>query len=181
MGSAQPELTFAPEGLFFKMVTAYGVSVTGLLFYHQNVRLIHSDPVGFASTEYPALEIKPEEMQHLVRSGGVQLGDVTDSLAKMLLNLAYETARATYGKETWLSLRKTHPELEFFRHARNAVSHGGLWHFGKTEPSRAASWRGRNITRQLAGRSLWAARLKPGDLLILLSDVEQILGSEDSR
>ncbi len=111
----------------------------------------------------------------MFESGGFSLGDITDSLAYMLLNAAYEAAVDRYGDDQWLELRQRHPELEFFRHLRNAASHGGVWNFRGNEPSRQASWRGRQLSNVLNGGRLFDVNLRPGDLLVFLSDVEKLL------
>lgn len=41
------------------------------------------------------------------------------------------------------------PELEFFRHLRNAISHGNRWHFTHQEPRRPASFGAFTLTKDL--------------------------------
>ena len=43
------------------------------------------------------------------------------------------------------------PEFEFFRHIRNAISHGNRFTFGPYEPSRPASFSGKEIDNSLNG------------------------------
>lgn len=44
------------------------------------------------------------------------------------------------------------PELEFFRHLRNAVSHGNRWHFTGAEPRRPAAFGLFTLTAALHGQ-----------------------------
>lgn len=169
------KLEFQPGGPFFRMITSYMAAICGLLIFRPEFNFDRSVKVGLASKEYPALEVYPQEVTELFKKGGFNLGDVTDSLAYMLINSAYEAVRVKYGDAQWLGLRQAHPELEFFRHVRNAGSHGGTWHFEGGEPKRPATWRGRQVTPQLQGTRLLTDNLKPGDLLVLLWDVEQLL------
>ncbi len=169
------KIEFKRDGLFYRMVTSYMAAVCGLLIFRKEFRFDRSVKVGLASREYPALEIVPQEVKDMFDAGGFGLGGVTDSLAYMLVNAAYETVADNYRNTQWLSLRQKHPELEFFRHLRNAASHGGVWTFRGDEPSRPAEWRGRKLTKSLEGKRLFDADLKPGDLLVLLSDVEKML------
>lgn len=171
------KLQFEKSGFFYRMVTSYMMGVCGCLIFHPKAVLPSPDPVGLGSTVHGALEIRPREVAELLRDGSIELSELTDSLAYMLMNAAYEAVRGHFGKSKWFQLRMSHPELEFFRHVRHAASHGGAWTFESGEPKRAAKWRGREITSQLQGKPIWDAKLKPGDLLVLLSDVEQILKS----
>ncbi len=177
METKQEALTFDPKGLFYRLVASYKMAVCGLLIFHPNVNIIKSDPVGFASTEYGALEFDPKELVESVRKENLTLAHVTDSLTYMLLNSAYEACQDKYSESKWRTMREKHPELEFFRHIRNAASHGGSFDFKENEPNpkRPAIWRGRRITQELQSKPLWDAKLQPGDSLVFLWDVEQIL------
>lgn len=174
--TALPEkIQFQQNGIFYRMVTTYMAAVCGLLVFRNEIQFDQSVKVGLASVEYPALEISPQEVKDMFEAGGFNLGDTTDSLLYMLLNAAYEVCVDRYGDASWLSLRQKHPELEFFRHLRNAASHGGMWNFCDDEPSRPASWRGRILSNSLQDKRIFDANLKPGDLLVFLADVEKLL------
>lgn len=176
--TAQPKvLTFDPNGLFYKLVAGYKMGLCGQLIFHPSVKSIQSQPVGLASTEYGAVEFSPQELLDSLRKENLSVGNVATSLLYVLINAAYETCQDKYGESMWLTLRQEHPELEFFRHLRNAASHGGVWTFRQNEPTpnRRAEWRGREITPQLQGRPIWDANIKEGDVLIMLWDIEQRL------
>lgn len=175
MSAVPDKIQFQRGGLFYRMATAYMAAVCGMLIFRKDLRFDQSVKVGLASAEYPALEIIPQEVKGMFESGGFSLGDVTDSLAYMLLNAAYEAAVDRYGVDKWFQLRQTYPELEFFRHLRNAASHGGVWSFRGNEPNRPVSWRGRQLSNGLNGKRVFDLNLKPGDLLVFLSDVETVL------
>jgi hypothetical protein len=150
-------------------------AVSGLLLYHPQMRaslielerLRDGKLVGLGSREYPALEIKPLETIDLLDRGLIDLGAVTDSLCYMLLNTAYEAVKQ--------NLDKSNPTHEFFRHIRHGASHGGIWTFRGGEPKQDAVWRGRKIDSQLQGKKLWDLNLGPGDLVVLLWDIEKSL------
>ena len=170
---------FDKEGPFYQMVTSYMVAVCGLLFYRRP-SYDPGDKIGLASIEYPALEILPSEVIGLVQGSTLQLTAVTESLARMLINAACEATQERYDDNKWAQLRLKYPELEFFRHLRNAASHGGFFNFKGKEPNpnRKAEWRGRTINASLAGKPMWDVDIKPGDLFVLLWDVEQIIQGE---
>jgi hypothetical protein len=177
MAANQQALQFDPRGAFYRLVAAYKMGLCGQLIFHPNVNIIYSAPVGIASNVYGALSFSPQELVQSVRRENLTVSDVTDGLVYMLINLAYATCQDRIGETPWLDLRQRHPEIEFFRHLRNAASHGGVWNFRQNEPrpDRAAEWRGRTISRALQGTPIWDVGIQPGDVLVLLWDVEQVL------
>lgn len=64
------------------------------------------------------------------------------------------------------------PQLEFFRHLRNALSHGNKFHFRNDEPSRPAYFRTFRISRSLNGQPVLYEFMSLGDVLDLLDHVE---------
>lgn len=85
-----------------------------------------------------------------------------------LLILAWNTTEVFHTHE---------PIWEFLRHCRNAAAHRGSFTFSQAEPRRPAVWRNISITKSLEGRSLLPgtiqdALLGPGDILLLLHDLE---------
>lgn len=77
------------------------------------------------------------------------------------------------------------PEFEFFRHLRNAASHGNRFKFNKIEPSRPASWRGITIDHNLKGSSnplqnkmCITNKIASADIILLLWDIEHRITSE---
>lgn len=169
------KLDFLPSGHFYDMVNTYNTSVSGLLLYHSHFQPTldalnvqkQGKLVGIGSRIYPALEIRPHEIISLINNGFINLGQVTDNLSYMLLNIAYESVKQL--------LNINNPVHEFFRHLRHGASHGGKWSLIGEEPKRNAEWRGRKVTKDLQGKKLWELDLGPGDLMVLLWDIEQTL------
>jgi hypothetical protein len=68
------------------------------------------------------------------------------------------------------------PLWEFLRHCRNAVAHGGYFHFKNNEPRRPAFW-GSFILSPASNRAPLFKKdggiLSPGDPIRLLWDIEQ--------
>lgn len=166
-------LQFLPEGHFYEMINTYKVALGGLLMYHKDCQPAlkalndanNGRLVGIASNTVGDITIDPFESIYHMDIGLISLGKVTDNLAFMLVNIAYESVKA--------KLDKSNPVHEFFRHVRNAASHGGKWAFMGHEPSRHAEWRSKVITNALNGQELLGPIIAPGDILILLWDVEQ--------
>ena len=68
------------------------------------------------------------------------------------------------------------PIWQFFRHCRNAVSHGGKLYFKKGEPKYHTEWRGIRLTNNLHGLKLIKkgndGLIETGDPVALLFDIE---------
>lgn len=67
------------------------------------------------------------------------------------------------------------PELEFFRHLRNAVSHGNKFHFTNNKINHPARFGAYEITPALEGQRALFAFINPGDVLDLFDEIERQL------
>lgn len=119
---------------------------------------------------------------------GVDIAELAEEITRNHLYLFASTMRAAGGllisAYEISKQHRDHGELwEFFRHVRNAAAHGGSFNFLGQQPTRAAQWRGIELTRALQGSPLFdgasqqSGLLGPGDPLSLLWDVEQTLPS----
>jgi hypothetical protein len=90
-------------------------------------------------------------------------------LQTVFVNLGDELARNQYFDKS--------PELEFFRHVRNALGHGNRFNFVGKEPSRPATFNGRTLSNALDGQTLFFDYMGPGDALDLLDQIEAHLRS----
>ena len=88
-------------------------------------------------------------------------------LQSLLMNIGDELARNRYFAKS--------PELEFFRHIRNALGHGNRFHFKGKEPVLPATLRGRNLSRDLHGQQVFFQYMNIGDVFDLLDDLESQL------
>ena len=82
----------------------------------------------------------------------------------IFINAGDELSRNGYFDRT--------PELEYFRHIRNALGHGNAFHFVGKEPIRPASFKGRTLSQTLNGQTVFFDFMGPGDALDLLEHVE---------
>ncbi len=64
------------------------------------------------------------------------------------------------------------PELEFYRHLRNALGHGNRFHFLPGEPKRLARFQNREITIALQGSQVFFNFMGPGDVFELWEHIE---------
>ncbi len=97
-------------------------------------------------------------------NSGFNLDYLGSQLMTILTWVGDELSRNNYFDRT--------PELEFFRHLRNAVSHGNLFHFAKGEPKRPARFKGFEITPALHGRAFLFEYMGAGDLFDLFDHVK---------
>ena len=65
----------------------------------------------------------------------------------------------------------TEPEIQFFRHLRNACGHSGRWNF--TELKHPASWRTMNLALTDSGQVVFGGMLKHGDIVLLFTDIDR--------
>lgn len=132
-----------------------------------------SDVVTLLGKVQPELRISQLSVHQQFVSGKISSAHVTNSLSCMLLNTAYESVK---------HLNNQSPEFEFFRHARNAASHGNRFDFTSNQPIRPASWRGLHIDHEVKGKSnplqgqvCLGNIISGSDVIVLLWDIEKQL------
>lgn len=64
----------------------------------------------------------------------------------------------------------TEPEIQFFRHLRNACGHNGLWNFA--ELKHPARWRDKELTMHHRNLPVFEGLLKHGDVVLLFIDID---------
>lgn len=64
------------------------------------------------------------------------------------------------------------PELEFFRHLRNGISHGNKFSFKNDEPTRLAKFKGFEITKVIQGKTVLFEFISTGDLFDLFDHIK---------
>jgi len=164
--SNQTKLNYSTSGPFYKMVVSYKAAIGGLVIFRSEFKEIRQDlnSVGLGSRIHGALSFSYSEMDEIYKSKELTQGMITDSLAFMLINTAFEAVKQR--------MSRSNPMHQFFRHLRNAASHGGTFNFYNDEPRNPAKWSDREINRELQGKSIWSPNLGPGDFLVLLNDIE---------
>ena len=169
---------FADTGPFHEIVEIYQWLAVGVeLFHHASIEtLSKQSPVCMAATVQNDLCIEPSKVKNTFAQEGSDVQSLNRALMRLLGNWAYERAQKAYSPKEWKGLKIDHPELEYLRHVRNASSHKeGRWQFRPGEPKQPAAWRGKQLSNNLDGQSMWQTQLATGDILILLSDVDGIL------
>ena len=70
------------------------------------------------------------------------------------------------------------PDIEFFRHVRNAASHGGHLNFPSLRAP--ATWRDKEIAESMSGIPVFPDLLKDGDPVLLVLDVDKRYSADNS-
>lgn len=65
------------------------------------------------------------------------------------------------------------PDVQFFRHLRNACGHDGRWSFKEKELVRRASWRDKSLTMADVGTPVFQKVLKHGDVMLIFLDLDR--------
>jgi hypothetical protein len=168
------------NGPFYGFVLTYLVASAGLTPVYDAANYPHFmqgvDGV-FPGKATGRTKVALAECVAKVREGALPSQKAEVSLCCMLANTAFESLTGADQQKL-----TNEPVFQFFRHVRNAASHGNRWHFSKNEPSKPAQWNGITIDRTkqgaqnpLQGKPCFYGELQPADLLYLLQDVERLL------
>lgn len=106
-----------------------------------------------------------------------ELHSVSTKSAGSLLVMACERIKPYYEDNDISS----GPILQFLRHCRNGVAHGGEFSFLGDEPKSKAKWRGTDIESDMQGEKIFVdgsgeGYLGLGDPILLLHDIEDEYG-----
>lgn len=129
--------------------------------------------IELASLTGPKIELDISELEIETLNEFQYLnGFLSETPLRMLIICCYEATVDTYRDPNA-------PIWEFLRHCRHAAAHNGNFKLDGNEPRRPAQWHNLVIDRSLNGKPLLVARnsvepfLKPGDVIRLLSEIEQ--------
>ena len=161
---------------FFPMVMSFLAATIGLgpLFDPSQPPPVPLKQVAwYVGRLQPTVGIDMAQVRQGCLAGVITADAAVKSLCGMLLNSAYAVAEPHNDRS---------PEFEFFRHVRNAVSHGNRFYFAAQEPRRAAAWSGLVIDRARMGKrnplfgvECVGQTLSPADALALLRVIEDRL------
>jgi hypothetical protein len=174
-----PSLEFRQEGVFFPFVGSFLTAIASLPAITDPANPLQfrpEDSIELQGVVTQPRSIKPFEIHRNVIDGHLQHDYYCANLCIMLANTAYEAAKP-YNDQS--------PVFEFFRHIRNAGSHGNRFYFTAREPVQPAIWRTAVIDHTIKGTSnplydtaCFGLFLGFVDILELLWDVEQLILAE---
>lgn len=119
-----------------------------------------------SSYEGEHLNIATERLIDEIRTSGPEIKTVVGQVT------------AAFVASMW-DLLKTHahydviankPEVQFFRHLRNACGHDGKWNF--IELKHPAIWRDKELTLEHIGQEVFDGLLIHGDVVLLFIDID---------
>lgn len=174
------DLTLNPAGPLYPFMLTYIAASAGLTAVYDaaNYPNYMQGTAGIFPSKTVGAKVGLDDSVRAVRAGALPQPHAETNLCVMLVNTAYESL----NKATRTRLRGN-PVFEFFRHVRNAASHGNKWHFSSKEPARPAAWKILILNHALIGNAnplqgqqcIHGSLLLPGDLLFLLRDVETLI------
>jgi hypothetical protein len=169
-------LYFRSDQSFYPYVVTFFASLAGLQAFvdpRNPMGIRPNQRLPFDGQVHTRFSISTYDLFQQFQSGALDSPFVTARLCCMLTNSCYESVK---------DRRSGCPEFQFFRHIRNASSHGNRFFFTANEPRRDAEWRSKNIALDPKGQAhpLHNSRcffdfLGPADLVLLLWDIEQLL------
>jgi hypothetical protein len=167
---------FRQDGIFHPYVGSLLTAITSLFVIADPERPIKFDPqdrIHISGVLTSSRSISAHEVQQHVLNQDLPHDYYCTNLCIMLTNTAYAVAEPYNDKG---------PVFEFFRHLRNASSHGNRFNFHPKEPSRLAAWRNASIDHTKRGKDnplygtvCFGQYFGFADILDLLWDVEQLI------
>lgn len=148
------DIVFEQNGIFWPMVGSFMVAVSGSISITdpKNVMALTKEAyVAMPGIVTSGHHFIPLDVHKLVVAGNISAGAFVRSMCGMLANTAYETVK---------DRKDGSPEFEFFRHVRNASSHGNTFNFDgkRDEPRHPAHWRSARIDSHAQGQRQPALR-----------------------
>ncbi len=167
-------LDFPKDSPFYNMVMSFTISLLGFKSFSQPGNPMKWKPREALRLEgmvSEPLDVNFHQFYTLIQNGHLDQKQHFTNLACMLINSAYETVKERNDQS---------PEFEFFRHIRNAASHGNKFYFEKHEPKRQAHWRGKVIDEKMKGPQnplfdvdCFFHFIAVPDAILLLKDIEK--------
>ena len=169
-------LYFRSDRFFYPFVTSFFASLAGLqaLVDPRNpMEIKPNQRLPVQGQVHKQFSINTFELFQHLQSGKFDYSFLTAQLCCMLTNTAYELVK---------DQRLTHSYFKFFRHIRNASSHGNRFFFKPNQPDRTVDWREKTISNSAKGAAnplfqttCFFGYLGPADLILLLWDIEQLV------
>lgn len=166
--------------LFYDLLITFVAAFAGLkaVFDAEHYEQFLNGTAGvFTGAVWPSMTTDLGERVKDIRGGAIDSSTAENALCCMLANAAWERTPFKPEHPLWEQL-----EVQYFRHVRNAASHGNQWFFKARSPDLPAEWRSSKIdaTRkgdenEHQGRKCFGDTLGSADLLRLLLDIEALL------
>jgi len=178
------DIGFVPGSPFYELLTTFVVACAGLTPVFDAVHyegFLEGVAGVFPGFVWRQMTTDLGKRIAEVRGGAIAQAIAENALCCMLANLAWQRTPFDSKHSLW-----TRPEVQYFRHVRNAASHGNQWFFsdapGRETPDLPASWRGSTIDHNkkgsanpLHGTACFGTALGSADLWRLLLDIEPLV------
>lgn len=126
-------------------------------------------PEMVVTSSYPGsdLILQAQRVVDECKHSGVELSTTVDQITAAFVAAMWDTLTAHAHYDTIA----TKPEVQFFRHLRNACGHDGCWNF--KELKHPARWRDKELTLKDRGNPIFKGVLKHGDVALLFIDIDR--------
>lgn len=120
-------------------------------------------------SSYPgsALILQAQRVVDECKLSGPELNTSVEQITVAFVAAMWDTLTAHANYDTIA----TEPEVQFFRHVRNACGHNGCWNFN--ELKHPARWRDKELTLSHSGKPVFQGVLKHGDVALLFIDIDK--------
>jgi len=133
--TGEPAIAFSTDGPFFPMVARFMLATAGLgpLYQPDNPLRLSSawGVVSYHGRVELQLDVDLEQLRQM--TAHLDLATAVQQLCGMLIIAAHAVAAERIRNDATTLQR---PEMEFFRHVRNAAAHGNRFTFVGAEPRR---------------------------------------------
>jgi hypothetical protein len=155
------------------LINSYIVSLTGVFALHRpNVAK------ALREENFSIMTLKssyPDEDFNLHFNAIIGELSEPDSSLKILVN----QISSAFVASMWNTLKShtrydqiaTEPDIQFFRHLRNACGHDGSWNFN--ELKYPACWRDKELLLFHSGSEVFGGLLAYGDVILLMQDIDK--------
>jgi hypothetical protein len=120
-------------------------------------------------SSYPGsdLILQAQRVVDECKRSGTELKTSVDQITAAFVAAMWDTLTAHAHYDTIA----TEPEIQFFRHLRNACGHNGCWNF--KELKHPARWRDKELTLNHSVEAVFQGLLKHGDVALLFVDIDK--------
>lgn len=120
----------------------------------------------FSSYEGQHCNLQARRIVEEISTTGIELQTTVNQLTYIFVAAMWETLK----QHAHYDLISTKPDIQFFRHLRNACAHDGKWNF--TELKYPAIWRDKELKTEHNDKEVFNGVLLHGDILLFFTDID---------
>lgn len=131
------------------------------------IRMHDPEMTVMSSYEGEHINLDAQSVVDEISSNGPKLIITINQITAVFVSAMWDTltSHANYDSIA------TKPEIQFFRHLRNACGHDGKWNY--RELKHPAVWRDKELQLAHSGEAVFNGLLKHGDVVLLFIDIDK--------